>query len=67
MSVKVESLQAWQRQVEKNLSREMDAFVVSQGARSDGEIAIQNDFFAALNLSDFKVSAIGSRHLERDE
>jgi hypothetical protein len=67
MSVKVENLKHWQRTVEKNVSRDMDAYVMSEGARSNVDIAIQNDFFAALNLSDFKISAIGGRNLKPDE
>jgi hypothetical protein len=35
--------------------------------QSSIDIAIRNDFFAALNLSEFKISAIGSRSLKRDE
>jgi hypothetical protein len=67
MSVKVEYLQHWQRAVQKSVSRDMDAYILSEGARSDVDIAIQNDFFASLNLSDFKVSAIGGRNLEPNE
>jgi hypothetical protein len=67
MSVKVEKLKGWRRDEEKKMSRELDSYALSQGLRSSDEVAIKNDFFAALNLSDFKISAIGGRNLERDE
>lgn len=67
MSVKVEKLLGWQRDVQKKVSRELDDHVMSNGARSGIDMAIENDFFAALNLSEFKISAIGRRNLEPDE
>jgi hypothetical protein len=67
MSVKVERIKGWEREVEKKVSRDLDAYVMCEGERSNADMAIQNDFFAALNLSEFKVSAIGGRNLEPDE
>ena len=67
MGFKIEKIKGWQREVEKKFSRDLDAYVMSEGERSNVDIAIQNDFFAALNLSEFKVSAIGGRNLEPNE
>lgn len=67
MSVKIEKVPGWQRNVEKNVSRALDAHIMSDGSQSSIDVAIQNDFFAALNLSEFKISAIGGRSLEPDE
>ena len=58
---------AWKRDVIKKISRELDAHRLEEGLSSSHELAIQNDFFASLNLSNFRVSAIGRRPLGGDE
>jgi hypothetical protein len=65
MSVKVVYDEAWRRGLEKSLSREMDDHLLSWGKRSQLEMAIENDVFASLNLSGFKISAIGGRAVSR--
>ena len=55
----------WLRDVEKNLSREMDCLLISSGESSVADLAVQNDMFASLNLSGFKVSAIGGRVISK--
>lgn len=67
MNVKVENIPAWQRKVQKNVSRALDEQAISDGMRSGVDVAIQNDFFAALNMSEFKISAVGGRSLSSDE
>jgi hypothetical protein len=58
---KVEYLDVLGRAIEKNLSREIDQFYIEHGVASEHSIAIKNDFFAALDLSGFKISSIGRR------
>jgi hypothetical protein len=58
---KIESLDVLGRAIEKHLSREIDQFYIEHGVASEHSIAIKNDFFAALNLSGFKISSIGRR------
>jgi hypothetical protein len=58
---------AWKRDIIKKISRELDAHRLEEGLSSNHELAIQNDFFSSLNLSGFRVSAIGRRPLVRDE
>jgi hypothetical protein len=48
---KVECLDVLGRAIEKNLSREFDQFYIEQGFASEQNIAIKNDFFASLDLS----------------
>jgi hypothetical protein len=67
MSMKIERLKGWRRDEEKKISRELDSYALAEGLQSSTEVAIKNDFFAALNLSDFKILAIGGRNLECDE
>jgi len=67
MGVKIEKLKGWHRDEEKKMLRELDSYVLSEGLQSSDEVAIKNDFFAALNLSEFKILAIGGRNLECDE
>ena len=57
----VESMDALGRRIEKHLSREFDQFYIEQGFASEQSIAIKNDFFQALDLSRFSISAIGGR------
>jgi hypothetical protein len=65
--MKIKRLKGWRRDEEKKISRELDSYVLAEGLQSSADVAIKNDFFAALNLSDFKISAIGGRNLECDE
>lgn len=58
---------AWRRSVEKSMSRELDAHLLEEGSSSTTDMAIKNDFFAALNLSNFKISAIGRQPVSCDE
>jgi hypothetical protein len=58
---KIESMDVLGRAIEKHLSREIDQFYIDHGVASERSIAIKNDFFAALNLSGFKISSIGRR------
>jgi hypothetical protein len=67
MSMKIKRLKGWHRDQEKKISRELDSYALAEGLQSSAEVAIKNDFFAALNLSDFKILAIGGRNLECDE
>ncbi len=67
MSYKVFVDDAWKRDIIKKISRDLDAHRLEEGLSSHNELAIQNDFFASLNLSNFKVSAIGGRPLAGDE
>jgi hypothetical protein len=67
MSMKIKRLKGWRRDEEKKISRELDSYVLAEGLQSSTEVAIKKDFFAALNLSDFKILAIGGRNLECDE
>jgi hypothetical protein len=67
MSMKIKRLKGWRRDEEKKISRELDSYVLAEGLQSSTEVAIKNDFFAALNLSEFKILAIGGRNLECDE
>jgi hypothetical protein len=67
MSPKIVPDDGWSRGVEKGVSRELDAHKIEHGFVRDFEIAIQNDFFASLNLSGFKISAIGRRPLSGNE
>jgi hypothetical protein len=59
----VEHLDVLGRAIEKHLSREIDQFYIEHGVASEHSIAIKNDFFAALDLSAFKISAIGRRRV----
>jgi hypothetical protein len=61
MSVKIEKLSAWQRGLEKGLSRDLDAHMIERGERTTINTAIENDVFASLNLSGFVISHIGGR------
>lgn len=65
MNVKVVPLEGWRRDVEKNLSRDLDDHLLSNGHRSYSDLAISNDFFAELSLSGFAVTAVGGRRLSR--
>lgn len=67
MAYKVFVDDAWKRDVIKKISRDLDAHRLEEGISSNYELAIQNDFFASLNLSDFRVSAIGRRPLAKDD
>jgi hypothetical protein len=67
MAYKVLSGDPLGRKIEKHLSREIDQFYIEQGFASQCDIAIRNDFFAALNLSGFKISSIGKRDSERSD
>lgn len=58
---------AWKREIVKNISRDLDIHRLEQGISSRNDLAIQNDFFASLNLTHFRVSAIGRRPLSGDE
>jgi hypothetical protein len=64
---KIESLDVLGRAIEKHLSREFDQFYIEHGHSSKQKIAIKNDFFAALNLSRFRISSIGRRPLHAIE
>ena len=57
----VEYMDVLGRAIEKNLSREIDQFYIDHGVESEHSIAIKNDFFRALNLSQFSISSIGRR------
>jgi hypothetical protein len=61
MSVKIEKLDGWRRGLEKGMSRDLDAHLISQGERSTIDTAIENDVFASLNLDGFVISHIGGR------
>jgi hypothetical protein len=61
MAAKVLSSDPLSRKLEKHISREIDEYFIEQGIASQGDIAIRNDFFAALNVSSFKISSIGKR------
>jgi len=61
MPSKIEYLDSLGRRIEKHLSREIDQFHIEQSVASERDIAIKNDFFHALDLRLFKISAIGSR------
>jgi hypothetical protein len=52
----VECMDVLGRAIEKNMSREIDQFYIDHGVASE-----QNDFFAGLDVSGFKISAIGRR------
>jgi hypothetical protein len=67
MRVRIVVDDAWKREVQKKISRDLDAHLLEQGLSSSHDLAIQNDFFAALDLSNFRVSAIGRRPLVSDE
>lgn len=67
MSKKVQVREPWRRAVEKELSRDLDAHLLEAGHSSSNEIAIQNDFFASLNLSRFRISAIGGESVIRKD
>jgi hypothetical protein len=71
MAAKVLSSDALSRKLEKHISREIGQFYIDQGIASQGDIAIRNDFFAALDVGSFKISSIGrrgsSRADERDD
>jgi hypothetical protein len=57
----------WRRVVEKKLSRDLDAHILGEGLSSQNDLAIRNDFFASLNLSGFRISAIGGQPITGDE
>ncbi len=61
MSYEIKYLDGLGRVLEKHLSREIDQFYIERGVASEQKIAIKNDFFAALDLSGFKISSIGRR------
>ena len=65
MAVKIVQSEGWHRRIEKSLARELDGHVISEGERSITDVAISNDFFSSLNLSGFKISAIGGRAVLR--
>jgi hypothetical protein len=67
MSFKIRVFDAWRRRIEKQLSRDLDTHLVSEGHSSVTDRAIENDFFASFNLSGFKISAIGGRALSKTE
>lgn len=59
--VKIREQASWERAVEKQVSREIDAYLVEEGLSSIIDRAVSNDYFASLNLTGFKISAIGGR------
>jgi hypothetical protein len=63
----VEDLDVLGRAIEKHLSREFDQFYIEHGVASEHSISIKNDFFAALDVSGFKISAIGHRPVNASE
>jgi len=63
MSVKIDKLEGWRRGVEKGVSRDLDTHMISEGARSTLETALNNDMFASLNLNGFVISHIGGRSI----
>jgi hypothetical protein len=46
---------------EKRKSRERDANLLYSGSVSAKQLSVQNDFFAALDLGNFRIRAIGRR------
>jgi hypothetical protein len=56
-------LDSEQRALEKQASRESDSRRLSSGQASVADISIQNDFFAALDLRNFRISSIGHREI----
>jgi hypothetical protein len=67
MSKTVVIRDGWRRGVEKKLSRALDAHILEEGLSSKNDLAIKNDFFAALSLSGFRISAIGRQPISSDE
>jgi hypothetical protein len=67
MVAKELSSDALSRKLEKHISRELDRYFIEQGIASQGDLAIRNDFFAALDVSSFKISSIGKRESDRDD
>lgn len=67
MSVKIREQAGWERRVEKQIARDLDDHLVSEGHRSIMDLKIGNDYFAELNLSGFKISAIGGKSLHKQQ
>ncbi len=63
MSPKIIESDAWNRKVEKQISRDLDSHKLSEGLASRHDLSIQNDFFSELNLSEFRIVSIGRRNL----
>jgi hypothetical protein len=62
--VKIREQAGWERAVEKQISRELDIYKVATGLATVNEQAVLNDYFAQLNLSGFKICAIGGKSLQ---
>jgi hypothetical protein len=67
MSVKIREQASWERRVEKQMARDLDDHLVSEGHRSIVDLKIRNDYFADLNLSGFKISRIGGKSLQKQQ
>lgn len=61
MSYEILSFDPEERVREKRASRERDARLILSGQASEADIAASNDFFAALDLGNFRIRCIGRR------
>ena len=52
------------RKQEKQASRDADSYVLRSGAVSARQLSERNDFFAALDVRSFRISAIGGRSVQ---
>ena len=52
------------RKQEKQASRDVDSFAVRSGSVSGRQLSERNDFFAALDVRSFRISAIGGRSVQ---
>jgi hypothetical protein len=67
MSKTVVIRDGWRRGLEKKLSRSLDEHILDKGLSSKNDLAIKNDFFAALSLTGFRISAIGGQPISQSE
>ena len=59
----VERLDPAKRAAEKQASRERDMELIRSGAMTPEQLRQKNDFFAALDITNFRIASIGGRRV----